>query len=148
MDRYVKGVLTCLLLLGPAAMAGDQQLEPSKPKSTLTANDNPLVSSSFWFEENRGQTDARAEFIAHTRAYSLLLTRHDARLARNDGRARLLTMSLEGAGTPGPGVGVNALSGATYYVNAGRDPIRAGSFVMSPSTFSRNARQARRSESR
>lgn len=84
------------------------------------------------FEENRGQTDSRVQFLAHGAGYSVFLTSTDAVLKLHDDSAKLpvafparkysfVRMRLEGANPSARASGVDELPGkSNYFIGSDR----------------------------
>jgi hypothetical protein len=114
-----------------AAVAGTRSIAASKARLAGAYGHLPLA-----FEPNRGQTDARVDFLARGAGYTLFLTPRSALLALRRAappargarvakttRAAVLRMALVG-GNPHPGlVGRRELRGRVNYL-LGNDPRR------------------------
>lgn len=106
-----------LLVLGVFAVCA----HAASPRRSAVAGYGLLPPS---FEENRGQTDSRVQFLSRGAGYTLFLTTDDAVLSLNQGPQRAtVIMSFVGSNIPAAVRGVHPLLGKSNYF-VGKDPSR------------------------
>ncbi|MET0624693.1 MAG: carboxypeptidase regulatory-like domain-containing protein [Pyrinomonadaceae bacterium] len=106
----------------PSGDAGRRASSTSEPDAGAAASVRQKYGQlPLSFEENRGQADARVQFLARNGAYSLYLAADEAALALRD--ASVLRIRLLGASREARARGLGELEGKSNYL-VGRDPSR------------------------
>lgn len=105
------GVIGALaVLLAAPSGTGDMPRRPAAPNPARDYGRLPVV-----FEANRGQSDPRVRFLAHSAGVGLFLTARGATLALEDGR-QVVRLSLVGSRTPARTKGISRLPGTVNYL--------------------------------
>jgi hypothetical protein len=116
-----RGALLAVALMAPLAAPAVSGAQAPTPRAVLARV--PLG-----FQQNRGQVDGRARFVARADGYDLFLTR-DAAVLGHEGRA-LLRLRLAGASGSAAPAGVHRLATRTTYVRGdGRGSLAVPSFA-------------------
>jgi hypothetical protein len=114
----------------PSVTAGKNPSRDAGPRASSASGPDAAAAASvrqkygqlaLSFEENRGQADARAQFLARNGAYSLYLAADEAALTLRD--ASVLRIRLLGASRAARGRGLGELESKSNYL-VGRDPSR------------------------
>src|SRR5262245_61861098 len=108
-------LLTIAATSGKASGPAPPHTEKPVHRPAVTSVNAPL-----FFEENRGQADARVKFLSRGSGYTLALTSDEAVLAVGAKNIALLRMRLEGANANATLSGVDPLHGKIYYADSAK----------------------------
>jgi hypothetical protein len=112
--RLASTAIVCLLVLSPTSKTTTQRHD----FVSLRSQTGPAAyARQLVFEPNRGQTDMSFDFLAHTPAYSLVLSHGNAvmRLTKKGQPSAAVAMRLVGARASARGEGVNERKSKSNY---------------------------------